>query len=353
MNQKISLLEELYSLLISGNYLYDETISFLDFIRILRVIKSCKVFPKCLKESHVGLNSLLGILEFLQNVNAVKLDEKKRIEILNDDVFASFYRSSSRKKLLAKLMRKIPYTFKLIRKRSFLKKNNLLKLYLPNFELNIKSFQLPCSIKTSFKRAITIVRNIYLASQKILFIGDDDLVSVLCKFIMPELHITVIEIDGRITNLLKEIAEENKFEEFYVYNTDFKELELSPELLTQKFSIIHLDPPYEAKEIEMFFKNILLILDNKIVQIFLNGQYDLNSMHIINQFIIQNHLNISKYYKYFNSYPLKTLDSKYLKYLKKQIKLEFNFRFNEKSIREMELSSDLLLIEKGWIDNSK
>lgn len=35
MNQEISLLEELYSLLISGNYLYDETISFLDFIRIV------------------------------------------------------------------------------------------------------------------------------------------------------------------------------------------------------------------------------------------------------------------------------------------------------------------------------
>ena len=122
MNQEISLLEELYSLLISGNYLYDETISFLDFIRILRVLKSCKVFPKCLKKSHFGLNSLLGILEFLQNVNVVKLDEKKRIEILNDEVFTSFYQSSSQKKLLAKLMRKVPHTFKIIRKRSFLKK---------------------------------------------------------------------------------------------------------------------------------------------------------------------------------------------------------------------------------------
>jgi len=353
LNQEISLLEELYSLLISGNYLYDETISFLDFIRILRVLKSCNLFPKCLKKSHVGLNTFLGILEFLQNVNVIKLDENKKIKILNDEVLASFYQSLSRKKLLAKLMRKVPHTFKLIRKRSFLKKNNLLNLYLSNFELNIKSFQLPCSISSSFKRAVTIVKNIYLTSQKILFIGDDDLVSVLCKFIMPELHITVIEIDGRITKLLKEIAEENKFEEYYVYNSDFKELKLLPEILTQKFSIIHLDPPYEAKEIEMFFKNILLILDNKVVQIFLNGLYDLNSMHKINQFIIQNHFNISKYYKYFNSYPLKPLDLKYLKYLIKQIKSEFNFRFNEKSLREMEISSDLILIEKGWIDNSK
>ncbi|MFX0106049.1 MAG: bis-aminopropyl spermidine synthase family protein, partial [Candidatus Hodarchaeota archaeon] len=187
--------------------------------------------------------------------------------------------------------------------------------------------------------------------QKALFIGDDDLVSILCKFIIPELPITVIEIDGRITKLLKEIVEKNNFKDFKVYNIDFKELKDYPELSKEKYSIIHLDPPYEESELQEFLNIIEGILDNKIIQIFLNGLYDDNSQTIINQFITKNNLNISNYYKSFNSYPFKSLDSDFLKYLKKEIKLNNNLKFEEKNLKKLEFTSDLLLIEKGWFED--
>ena len=58
-------------------------------------------------------------------------------------------------------------------------------------------------------------------------------------------------------------------------------------------------------------------------------------------------LVISRYYKSFNSYPLKSSDLKYLKNLRKQIKLEYNFKFKAKSLKGIDFSSDLFLFEKG------
>jgi len=344
---EVERLEELYNLLISGDYLYNDSISFLKFIQILQLLKSHRNFAKCFKNSHLKLTTFLGIIEFLQNVNIIKLIKDKHIKIENNEILELLYRSSSRRRMFLKLIRKIPRWNKKLRIFNYLKKRSLLKLYLPKFKLNVRAFQLPCSIGTSVRRAITIVKNINLKSQKAFFIGDDDLVSVLCKFLMPELSITIVDIDGRITKLLKEIAKKKKFTDFNVYNLDFKEIKDSPEILKHKYSIIHFDPPYEAKELQKFFEGIDLIVDGQINQIYLNGLFDNKSMTVINQFISKNKLIISRYYNSFNSYPLKSSDVNYLKNLRKQIKLEYNFKFKANSLKRIDFSSDLFVIEKG------
>ncbi|MFX1476498.1 MAG: bis-aminopropyl spermidine synthase family protein [Promethearchaeota archaeon] len=350
MTDNIERLGELYKLLMSGDYLYDDTVSFLDFIKILRVIKTHRSFSKCFKYSHIDLASFLGIIEFLQNINVVNLTKKnKRFRIQNVEILDPIHKVPSRFIMALKLIRKIPLKYTLNAKLMFLKEWSLLRLYKPKFVLNVKSFQLPCSIQTSIKRTLLIAENTCFSSQKALFIGDDDLVSILCKFLIPELSITVIEIDGRITKLLKKLVQRYKFKNFRIYNLNFKEINEIPEIINQNYSIIHLDPPYEAKELQSFFSNINLILDDKINQIFLNGLFDNKSMSILNQFVAVNDLIITKYYKGFNSYPFKTLDSKYLKYLKKKIRFENLIKFSEKNLRKITFSSDLYLIEKGWV----
>ncbi|MFX1450815.1 MAG: bis-aminopropyl spermidine synthase family protein [Promethearchaeota archaeon] len=351
INGNVKLLE-LYHLLISGDYLSYDTVSFLNFLKILKLIRSCKKFSKCIKKSQIALSSFLGIIEFLQNVHIIKLHKNKRIYIQNDDIFHLIYNSPSSTRIFLKLIKKLLRKYSFIRKLAFLKKSSLIKLFKPNFRLNPLSFQLPCSVRTSIKRVQIIAENVQSKCQKALFIGDDDLISILCKFIIPELPITIIEIDGRITKLLKEIAEKNRFKNFIVYNLDFKDLKEKPDLLKGKYSIIHLDPPYEETELRDFLKIIEGILDDKIIQIFLNGLYDDNSQSIINQFITKNNLNISKYYKSFNSYPFKSLDSKFLKYLKKEIKQDSKLKFKKKLLKKFEVSSDLLLIERGWTGNT-
>ncbi len=347
MTKDIERLVDLYKLLNSGNYVYDNTVSFIDFIRTLRLVKFNRNFYKCFKKSHLELISFLGIVEFLQNVNVIKLNKNKRIRIQNDEILELLFKPPSKRSMFLKSIGKIPYRHYLARKLASKSKMNLLELYELKFRLNPKSFQIPCSLRSSLKRARIICNRAYFTSQKALFIGDDDLISILCKFIIPELPITVIEIDGRITKLLKKIAIKHKFKEFNVYNLDFKETNEISEFLKTKFSLIHLDPPYDEKELLKFTANISLILDEKIVQIFLNGLYDINSMSVVNNFISKNNLIISSYFKSFSLYSFKSTDSKYLKYMKKQLKRETDLKFKEKDIKKIEFSSDLYILEKS------
>ncbi|MHA1883834.1 MAG: bis-aminopropyl spermidine synthase family protein [Promethearchaeota archaeon] len=352
MINEIDKLGEIYKLLISGDYVEDNTISFLDFIKILRSIKSCRNFSKCFGNSHMEMSSFLGIVEFLRNVNIIKLVDQKRIEIQNDEIFSLIYSPPSRGKMILKLARNLPQKYLLLRSRSILSKYNLLKLFKPKFILSSKNFQLPCSLKSSFRRVLVIAEHICFSSQKALFIGDDDLISILCKLLIPELPITVVEIDGRITKLLKKVARKYKFKNFEVYNRNFKEDDEIEDLLKYKYSIIHLDPPYEATELKIFFKNIEVILDEKLNHIFLNGLYNTKCMSILNQFIERNNLVLTEYHKSFNSYPLKPVDQKYLKRLRKYIKFENNLKFKGKKLKDIELFSDLYVIERGWIEKS-
>ncbi len=347
MTKDIERLVDLYKLLTSGNYVYDNAVAFIDFIRVLRLVKFNSDFHKCFKKSHLELISFIGIIEFLQNVNIIELNKNKRIKIQNNEIFELLYKPPSKRIMFLKTIGKIPYRHYLARKLASMSKTNLLELYEPKFKLNPKSFQVPCSLKSSLKRARVICNRAYFTSQKALFIGDDDLISILCKFIIPELPITVIEIDGRITKLLKKIAIKHKFKEFNVYNLDFKEINEMSEILKIKFSIIHLDPPYDEKELLKFTANIGLILDENIVQIFLNGLYDVNCMSVVSNFITKNKLIISDYYRSFSSYSFKSTDSKYFKYMKKQLKLETDLKFKEKDLKKIEFSSDLYILEKS------
>jgi len=347
LKKEIEKLVDLYKLLNSGNYIYYNTVSFIDFIRVLRLVKFNKNFQECFKKSHIELISFLGIIEFLQNVKLVKLNKNKRITIQNHEIFELIYTAPSQKSIYLKIARKIPLRKYILKKIAFKSKINLLELYKPNFKLNVRSYQIPCSLRSSIKRAGIICNNIYFKTQKALFIGDDDLISILCKFIEPKLPITVIEIDGRITKLLKSVAVKHKFENFNVYNIDFKEFDEIKQHIDDGFSIVHLDPPYEVEELRRFTVNLSLMQDKLLFQIFLNGLYDSNCMSIISDFITKNKLVISDYFKSFNSYSFRSADIEYLKYMKKQLKLESNLKFKEKDIERIEFSSDLYIIEKS------
>ncbi|MFX1448131.1 MAG: bis-aminopropyl spermidine synthase family protein [Promethearchaeota archaeon] len=347
MTKDIEKLVDLYKLLISGNYVYDNTVSLIDFIRILRVIKFNKRIYKCLKKSHIELVSFLGIMEFLKNVNIIKLVRNIRIKVQNNEIFELIYKNPSKKIIFLKLVKKIPFQNYLVKKLTFSSKITLLELYKPKFELNARNFQIPCSLKSSIKRAVIISQKIYSKNQKAVFVGDDDLVSILCKFIIPELPISVIEIDGRITKLLKDIAKRHKFKDFNVFNLDFKDFHEIKQHIEPMFSVFHLDPPYEAKELQKFAINLSSMQDKFLVQIFLNGLYDPNCMAIINEFILKNKLILSDYYKSFNSYSFQSADSKYLKYTKKQLKFETDLKLKEKDIEKIEFFSDLYIIEKS------
>ncbi|MHA2287397.1 MAG: bis-aminopropyl spermidine synthase family protein, partial [Promethearchaeota archaeon] len=284
---------ELHKLLLSGDYLIEDEISFFDFMRVLKLLKSSRKLSGSLKKSNCNFSTVLGVLEFLRNVSIIDLNRKGQLRINNKEILNKIYKSPSKFKLKLKLL--LSFNKKLIVYST--NKNSLLKLYTSNFKLSKTNFQLPCSIKTSLSRAMMIVKNTYFNSQNILFIGDDDLVSLVVKFLNPDLPITVIEIDGRITKLLKEIINKKNYNNFEVYNNDFKELTKPHDLANANYSIIHLDPPYEPKELSKFLNNLPIVFNEKMIQIYLNGTFDNESMNIINAFLVKNKLKIVNYYK--------------------------------------------------------
>ncbi|MFX1325114.1 MAG: hypothetical protein ACFE8N_09155, partial [Promethearchaeota archaeon] len=72
MIKSIQRLEELYELLISGNYLYDETVSYLDFIKILKLIKKSNRLSGCFKKSHLGMESFFWGIYLFRNISRVR-----------------------------------------------------------------------------------------------------------------------------------------------------------------------------------------------------------------------------------------------------------------------------------------
>ncbi|MFX0075229.1 MAG: hypothetical protein ACFE96_07295, partial [Candidatus Hermodarchaeota archaeon] len=174
---------ELHKLLLSGDYLIDGEITFLDFMKVLKVLYSSKKFTTSLKKAEVSFSTMLGILEFLRNVSIIELNKKGQLRIHNEEILDQIYKPLNKIRLKLKLLVSN-------KKKIFFYSNNnnsLLRIYAKDFKLSKVNFQLPCSIKTSLSRAITIVNNIYFKTQNALFIGDDDMVSLLVKCLVPEL----------------------------------------------------------------------------------------------------------------------------------------------------------------------
>ena len=332
---------ELHKLLLSGDYLMEDEISFLDFMRLLKLLFSSRKLSVIIRKSDFSFSTVFGVLEFLRNISLIELDENGKLRILNKEILKEIYFSPQLVKMKLKFQLKFTKRIWFHSK----KKKSLLSLFDSSFILSKTNFQLPCSIKTSYLRAIMILQNIYFETQNALLFGDDDMVSLVLKYLNPNLSITVIEIDGRLTKLLKKIAHRKKYKSFEIYNNDFNELVRNPEVVKKKYSIIHLDPPYEPKKLSKFLSNLPQLFNEKMVQIYLNGTYDNESRNIINSFLLKNKLKIVDYCKSFNNYPCKSTDFNYIDSLKKDIRRYYDFKLNRKYLKKLRLSSDLLMIE--------
>ena len=96
-------------------------------------------------------------MEFLQNVHVIKRTKHQKILIQNNEIFDLFLKKHSYRGLFTKAITKLPHKSYLFRKKALLTNFSLIKLYIPDFIINFKNFQLPCSIKSSILRAIKIV----------------------------------------------------------------------------------------------------------------------------------------------------------------------------------------------------
>jgi predicted methyltransferase len=130
---------------------------------------------------------------------------------------------------------------------------NLLSWFREFAKLRVKPAiifdQTTATVKTVVNRIMLMIKNGDLVNKKIVFIGDDDFMSICSALTSLPKKIAVIDIDSRITTRIENILE-NLYTPFKVYQQDLRE-EL-PLSILKKYDTFFTDPSYTIECVELF-----------------------------------------------------------------------------------------------------
>ncbi len=127
----------------------------------------------------------------------------------------------------------------------------------PNTSLD-QAFGLPI---TALRRAYFMLQNDDLEGRKILLLGDDDFTSLAIALLDISTDITVLDIDMRLTDVIRKIAGENNYQ-IKCYNHNLRKP--IPEELEGQFDTILTDPPYTIPGLELFLSRAIQALKKEI-----------------------------------------------------------------------------------------
>lgn len=127
----------------------------------------------------------------------------------------------------------------------------------PNTSLD-QAFGLPI---TALRRAYFMLQNDDLEGRKILLLGDDDFTSLAIALLDISSDITVLDIDTRLTDVIRKIADENNYQ-IKCYNHDLRKP--IPEELVGQYDTIFTDPPYTVPGLELFLSRGIQALKKEI-----------------------------------------------------------------------------------------
>jgi len=120
--------------------------------------------------------------------------------------------------------------------------------------------QFIATAETVVKRAVLINFLGDLKNRRLLFLGDDDFTSLAAASINLADKITVVDLDQRILDSLKKIAQKNNFG----IETVKHDLKLSlPKSFQNNFDTVFTDPPYTPAGIKLFASRAVEALDRK------------------------------------------------------------------------------------------
>lgn len=136
--------------------------------------------------------------------------------------------------------------------------NSIIEIFNNRPKVDLTIDQTKCTVDTAIKRALLCLQKGRLIGNKILCVGDDDLVSVALGFLVKKLYnnmkgcktfIHVIDIDTRILEYIENIARKYalpiKCEHHDLKNPLF-------DIYLGKFDCIFTDPPYTLEGMNLF-----------------------------------------------------------------------------------------------------
>ncbi|KKK43945.1 hypothetical protein LCGC14_1082010 [marine sediment metagenome] len=143
---------------------------------------------------------------------------------------------------------------------SYLKdiKVHLNKRPSPEFALDQSHADTP----TVIKKVLYLLKKGDIEGRRIIFLGDDDNISLAVGLTKLAKEITVVDIDGRVLDFLSQSAGEFSLENFNVKNYDLREK--CPKDITNKYDVVIMDPPYTIEGLRLFLKRARQVLKSNI-----------------------------------------------------------------------------------------
>ena len=194
------------------------------------------------------------------------------------------------------------YTLKLIQKMKDIFDNR------PTVDVSID--QAHATIETAVKRAMLALNHQTLIEKKLLFIGDDDLISIAIGFLLKDLFpnknkhsakLVVVDISSELVSYIK--SQEKKHQlPIDCYERDLRNP--LPESLNSQFDAVFTDPPYTTAGLELFVSRGLSGLKKGLgYKIFLSyGNKAIHDTHEFQKIIIKSRLIIQSIDTTFNTY---------------------------------------------------
>ncbi len=142
--------------------------------------------------------------------------------------------------------------------------------FLKNFEDYIKNRPIPkfdldqahANFETLIKRTLYLLKQGDLEGRKLIFLGDDDVVSLLVGLTGLAEEIMVLDIDQRILDFLMEAKKEFSLKNFNTICHDLRDP--CPPAITNKYDVVIMDPPYTDPALRLFLKRAKEVLTTSI-----------------------------------------------------------------------------------------
>lgn len=154
--------------------------------------------------------------------------------------------------------------------------NNIIKelpeefTYLNNLKSLLKNRPTPeyaldqshADLSTIIKKTLYLLKKGDIEGRRIIFLGDDDVISLAVGLTNLSNEILVLDIDNRVLDFISQSAEELSLKNFNVLSHDLKEP--SPKIIINNYDVVVMDPPYTIEGLRLFLKRAGQVLKSYI-----------------------------------------------------------------------------------------
>jgi len=128
----------------------------------------------------------------------------------------------------------------------------------PEFALD----QSHADFSTIIKKILYLIKKGDIEGRRIIFLGDDDVISLAVGLTNLAKEITIVDIDDRVLNFLSTAAKKLSLKNINVLHHDLRED--IPKNIVNKFDVVIMDPPYTNEGLRLFLKRARQVLKSNI-----------------------------------------------------------------------------------------